>query len=176
MVVITLFVGFLLFIFTRDFKGSAGEVKLISDNNLFRLDINNKFPLSDTAGKELKIKDLDDRIIDELEFKVLAKGEVGYVVYLLEEEDDFSINSNYVKVYLTDNVGSPLSSFKQSSVPTFAKLKVLDSYPAAKVLYYGKLKDGEEDKFKLRMWLSDSYAFTSTVKGFAAKVGVEVIS
>ena len=62
---------------------------------------------------------------------------------------------------MTNNNDVPFSGYDSRKIPSFHDLAVLDDIPGGKLLYRGKLKAKEKEIFKIRMWISDSYAISS---------------
>ena len=67
-----------------------------------------------------------------------------------------------------------VSGFESNLIPSYKSLGVDSKSPAEKVLYRGEISALEEQKYKLRVWLSDSSSIESEKKIFQFEVGVKV--
>lgn len=150
------------------------SLKFVEDNGIT---IANMLPITDEVGRKIDTSGDKQGIQGYFDFTISSRvdEDVRYEVYLTKEEYEKEIESNYIKIYLTDALtDKPFSGYEKNSVPTYYDLKVSSSDPAGKRLYYGTLSNKDSDKFRLRMWLSDSYVITAEERKFAVKVNVKV--
>ena len=83
------------------------------------------------------------------------------IIVTTRECRDNCINSNYIKLFLTDENDKPLEGFSSRKLPTYASLGILDNKPGSRLLYRDKIEGNGEKKFKLRVWLADTYAVSA---------------
>ena len=83
---------------------------------------------------------------------------------------------NNTIVTLTDLEGNSIEGYSNNRIPTISDLPILDDMPNSRRLYSGKLEDGEQKSFVLRMWLSDSYAVSAEKRNFSVKLAVRLSS
>lgn len=138
--------------------------------------LNNSLLLTDTMGKNLNLDNLKVGTTGYTEFEIKSKVDekIKFEVYLLKEEAEPEIPLQFIKVYLTDENDNVIDTFAGSSVPTFYDLKVSDINLNGKILYSGSLKNKESKKFKLRMWVADTYEITPSENIFSVKLKVGV--
>lgn len=157
---ISFFVGYCFF----GNDDSSMEIKY-KDSEIIRL--TDVLPISDKLGKEYSGSDKTPDVVgySELFLNNISSKTVSYEIYLTKIENSDSkistIKGDYVKVYLTNNNDVPFSGYDSRKIPSFHDLAVLDDIPGGKLLYRGKLKAKEQEIFKIRMWISDSYAISS---------------
>ena len=162
-----------MFIFGDLFKKGDVTVQFEEYGNVVQID--NKLPIGDEIGKKLKY-DADQSSANYLEFSIKeTKGyNTRFEVFVKKKEVTSEINSNYVKLYLTDMNEKAVSGFESNLIPSYKSLGVDSKSPAEKVLYRGEISALEEQKYKLRVWLSDSSSIESEKKIFQFEVGVKV--
>lgn len=83
-----------------------------------------------------------------------GNDDVKYVGFdILLKDMGNNIDDKFIKVYLTDQNNKALDGFDQT-VPVYsAFLNDLDG----KIIYSGCFADGDNSKFRLRVWISDVY-------------------
>lgn len=138
--------------------------------------LNNSLLLTDTMGKNLSMDNMKLGTTGYTEFEVKSKVDekIKFEIYLLKEDAEPEIPLQYIKVFLTDEDDNVISSFDGASVPTFYDLKVSDVNLNGKLLYSGSFKNKESKKFKLRMWVADTYEITPSENIFSVKLKVGV--
>lgn len=171
--VIVVIIGLIFIFYKQDLN--HGSVKFLDSSDL-ELQITNKLPLTDSSAKEIVIDEVDGDIIDESQFSIVADGDISYEIYLEDSIGDLKISPNYVKVYLTDLDGNSIEGYSNNRIPTISDLPILDDMPNSRRLYSGKLEDGQQKSFVLRMWLSDSYAVSAEKRNFSVKLAVRLSS
>lgn len=142
--------------------------------------IKNKLPVSDKIGKSFTGEGTSDGIQGYIELSLTNPNtvSVSYDIILTEDLnlESSRINSNYIKIYLTDNNDIPFDGFNSRKIPTFHELGVLKDKPESRLLYRGYLNPEEVKNIKLRVWLSDSYSISasssSKEKEFYAEIKV----
>ena len=137
--------------------------------------ISNKLLMSDFAGKKLNFDNKKSGTNDYIEFEIKskAKGKLKYEIYLTKENADAEIPQKFVKVYLTDENDFSLMDTNEL-IPTYYDLKVADSNLSGKLLYSGVFKDNESKKFRLRMWVADTYEIKKDLDIFSVKLNIDV--
>lgn len=134
-------------------------------------------PMSDEVGKKMQGNDKENRYFDfSVSCKMSSRQNVQYEIYSTEVDVDQKLDSQYVKMYLTDSTTElPLDGYDKK-VPVYSELKDSNISNNAKRLYVGKFSSSGVQSFRLRMWLSDSYQISSSSKKFKIKVNVSASS
>ena len=153
---------------TKDkFNSNSNSVSLTGTNSIH---ISNKLPLTDESGRTLDASNVDDDILNEISFSVESTGDTNissnYEVYLESDENDDTIDPNYVKVYLTDGDGKAFKDYSGNEVMTYRNLRVSKSSASGKLLYSGTIFGNQKQEFKLRLWLDETYFLSDTKKEF----------
>lgn len=137
-------------------------------------------PITDASAREISIDTIQDGIIGYSEFSIEVNGSsskpVSYEIYLTDIGEDEGIKHDYVKVYLTDEEGNPYKQFVGNSVPSYKDIGVSLGQPDKRVLLSDKISTGEVKKFKLRIWVADTYVLDDEIKEFRGKISVKAIS
>lgn len=138
--------------------------------------LNNSLLLTDTMGKNLNLDNLKVGTTGYTEFEIKSKVDekIKFEVYLLKEDAEPEVPLQFIKVYLTDENDNVIDGFDGASVPTFYDLKVSNVNLNGKLLYSGSFKNKESKKFKLRMWVADTYELTPSESIFSVKLKVGV--
>ena len=150
------------------------DLEVIYSNK--KIIINNDLLFNDTVGKRINKENIKVGTTGYIEIDVSSKldEKVKYELVLTKENAEPEIPLEYVKVYLTDENDNPLVKYDNDKVPTFFDLKVADSDLGGKLLYSGYFKDKGSKKFRLRMWVADTYELTAITSIFSVKVDVNV--
>lgn len=134
------------------------------------LSVDSSMPITDDLGKQLDYTENHGKYgYSEFSLSSNMNGidSIQYEIYAIPVGVALELPTNYVKVYLTDGKADlPFDAYRNKMVPTYKSLKVASSDPAGKQLYSGTLKKGETKKFRLRMWLDDSYPITTEYRSF----------
>lgn len=150
------------------FNGES-EVKVLS-----------KLPITDMSAKELKLDTIQEGIIGYSEFSIKLpdefNGKVKYEIYLDDITKKETFKYDYIKIYLTDFNDNPYKQYVGNSVPSYKDLRVSLKDSSKKILLSDEIKAGEEKKYKLRIWLSDTYVLNNIDKEFKGKISVKAIS
>ncbi len=159
------------------FNSNSNSVSLTGTNSIH---ISNKLPLTDESGRTLDASNVDDDILNEIAFSVESTGDKktssNYEVYLESEENDDTIDPNYVKVYLTDRDGKAFKEYSGNEVMTYRNLRVSKSSASGKLLYSGTIFGNQKQEFKLRLWLDETYFLSDTKKEFNGIIKVKKLS
>ncbi len=163
---------------TKDkFNPNSNSVSLTGTNSIH---ISNKLPLTDESGRTLDASNVDDDILNEIAFSVESTGDKkiasNYEVYLESDENDDTIDPNYVKVYLTDGDGKAFKDYSGNEVMTYRNLRVSKSSASGKLLYSGTIFGNQKQEFKLRIWLDETYFLSDTKKEFNGIIKVKKLS
>lgn len=163
---------------TKDkFNSNSNSVSLTGTNSIH---ISNKLPLTDESGRTLDASNVDDDILNEISFSVESTGDTkiasNYEVYLESDENDDTIDPNYVKVYLTDGDGKAFKDYSGNEVMTYRNLRVSKSSVSGKLLYSGTIFGNQKQEFKLRLWLDETYFLSDTKKEFNGIIKVKKLS
>ena len=163
---------------TKDkFNSNSNSVSLTGTNSIH---ISNKLPLTDESGRTLDASNVADDILNEIAFSVESTGDKNissnYEVYLESDENDDTIDPNYVKVYLTDGDGKAFKDYSGNEVMTYRNLRVSKSSASGKLLYSGTIFGNQKQEFKLRLWLDETYFLSDTKKEFNGIIKVKKLS
>ena len=163
---------------TKDkFNSNSNSVSLTGTNSIH---ISNKLPLTDESGRTLDASNVDDDILNEIAFSVESTGDKNissnYEVYLESDENDDTIDPNYVKVYLTDGDEKAFKDYSGNEVMTYRNLRVSKSSASGKLLYSGTIFGNQKQEFKLRLWLDETYFLSDTKKEFNGIIKVKKLS
>ena len=133
-----------------------------------------------TAVLNLDASNVRKEFLNEVAFSIKGIGNeekaVRYEICLINEATEEEINSNYVKIYLTDNDNKPFNFYNGNAVPVYQSLRISEGSADGKVIYSDIIKGKEIKKFKLRVWLSDAYILNETDRYFSAKIVVRKVS
>lgn len=154
-------------------SSNAVSLEFIEDN---AISITNMLPVTDEVGKRIQSSGDDDGVQGYFDFVVKSnvKEKVNYEVYLTKDDVNKEIESNYIKIYLTDSkTDAALDGYNQNKIPTYFDLRVSSIDPSGRQIYTGSLENYSTKSFRLRMWLSDSYVISSEEKEFVVKVNVK---
>lgn len=149
-------------------------------NGQSEVQVLSKLPITDMSAKELKLDTVQEGIIGYSEFTIELpdkfKGKVKYEIYLDDITKKETFKYDYIKIYLTDFNDNPYKQYVGNSVPSYKDLRVSLKDSSKKILLSDEIKAGEEKKYKLRIWLSDTYVLNNIDKEFKGKISVKAIS
>lgn len=168
-----------LYFHNNDGNSRSATILFSYSEQSSELKVDNSMPITDAIGKQLTFS-ADQTKYSYSEFSISSNmvglSSVNYEIYAKVKEGENTIPSDYVKVYLTDGKRDlPLEGYNDKSVPTFQDLKVASSDAGGRRLYSGTLKKDEVKKFKLRMWLRDTYPITTELRDFDISLYVKTI-
>lgn len=168
-----------LYFHGRDSALQNATIVFSYSDNSSKLMIDSSMPITDAIGKKL------DYIPDQekygySEFSVFANMQgmdsVQYEIYAKPVGVAVELPTNYVKLYLTDlDKDVPVDGYDGGVVPTYKDLKVANTDPGAKKVYSGTLKKNETQRFRLRIWLADTYPITTEISSFGVLLYVNII-
>jgi hypothetical protein len=178
MSIVFFFLVIIVIALTKDkFNSNSNSVSLTGTDSIH---ISNKLPLTDESGRTLDASNVDDDILNEISFSVESTGDKkiasNYEVYLESEENDNTIDPNYVKVYLTDGNRKAFKDYSGNEVMTYRNLRVSKSSASGKLLYSGTIFGNQKQEFKLRLWLDETYFLSDTKKEFNGIIKVKKLS
>ena len=137
------------------------------------ISINNMLPLSDEVGKSIQSDGSNDSYYD-FSIESLSSKLIHYEIYLVREDQENRLEPEYIKLYLTDDKDSPVKGYDGVKIPTFHDLRVASTDMEGRLVYSDTLSAKKIKKFRLRIWLSDTYIITSEEKSFKAKLKVKI--
>lgn len=137
-----------------------------SDTNV--IEIHNAVPTSDTNGKMLSGSN------EMFDFSVSASfagvSSIDYEIYATPIIQ--TIDTQYIKVYLTDQNDQPVGFYDTETTPTYSSLND-SSVEGSKTIYKSTLTtSGEDVDYRLRIWVASNYNVSSESQKFAFKVNV----
>lgn len=176
---VIIIIGFIVSI--SYFKNKPKKIDYSNDivvkfNNSDIIELENKLPISDVLGKNLTGEGTSKGIQGYVEFLVInnLSKKVPFEIYLTKQNVyEKEIKDNYIKLYLTDFNDVAYEGFDTNIIPTFNKLKFLPDLVSSRSLYSSSLKANETKKFKLRVWLSDTYVISKNTEYFGFDVDVK---
>lgn len=169
---------------TKENKLSTGEVEFSYYEKTNGISIVNAEPISDSVGKMLVESDVDKGIENGyFDFTIsssVSGDAVRYEIYGVEDSSlPDAMDSEYVKVYLTNADTEEAMTGYTDVVPTFKSLPPADASQDddARRLYYGSFDHGVGiHRYRLRIWVSDEYTLNDVTKTFQMKVNVKASS
>ena len=140
-----------------------------SDTNI--IEIHNAVPTADENGKKMSgNKNMFDFTVSA---KYAGTSSIGYEIYATPITQ--TLDSKYIKVYLTDQNDQPITGF-DSVVPTYEELED-STIEDSKIIYKSALtQSGASHDYRLRIWVSSDYDTSETSKQFSFKVNVKGIA
>jgi len=161
---------------------TAGSISFSYNDEKPTISITNLQPMTDAAGKTLLANDTINGIVQGY-FDFTVTGNITgnlpltYEVYSTLDSSS-TMDTSYVKVYLTDGSGEKaLSGYDGAVVPTYASLPQADSDASGKRLYTDSFSTGDlNQSFRLRIWVADTYTTADLFKTFSMRVNVKATS
>lgn len=154
---------------------SLNDISL-KNKELNKIGIKNRLSLSDKNGMKIDSEEDMDGVQDIFDFDVASNydEDVYFEIYLSEYLFN-NLDSKYIKIYLENRETGEAINLVKGIVPTYYDLLVSSSNSNAKRLYYGLIKGKEIKKYRLRVWLSDSYPLNADeTEYFNMKLHVKV--
>lgn len=154
---------------------SLNDISL-KNKELNKIGIKNRLSLSDKNGMKIDSEEDMDGVQDIFDFDVASNydEDVYFEIYLSEYLFN-NLDSKYIKIYLENRETGEAINLVKGLVPTYYDLLVSSSNSNAKRLYYGLIKGKEIKKYRLRVWLSDSYPLNANeTEYFNMKLHVKV--
>ena len=161
------------FIGTQENSINTGYVSFSyteSDTNV--IEIHNAVPIADDNGKILSGNE------EMFDFSVSANfagvTSIDYEIYATPIIQ--TIDSEYIKVYLTDQNDNPVGIYADEPVPTYNLLED-SNVEDSKTIYKSSLtKSGEVANYRLRIWVASNFNVPDESQKFAFKVNVEGVA
>lgn len=142
------------------------------------IELINAIPLDDYVGKKLTRSNESQGVKQGyFDFSIKASGsskeKIKYQVYATLE-DNSNMDTNFIKVYLTDENDRPYNGYN-SSIPVFEELNNYSEQDKSKLLYSDTVipSNNTVQKFRLRLWVAKDYSDGSVSKTFKIKVNVK---
>lgn len=154
---------------------SLNDISL-KNKELNKIGIKNRLSLSDKNGMKIDSEEDMDGVQDIFDFDVASNydEDVYFEIYLSEYLFN-NLDSKYIKIYLENRETGEAINLVKGFVPTYYDLLVSSSNSNAKRLYYGLIKGKEIKKYRLKVWLSDSYPLNADeTEYFNMKLHVKV--
>lgn len=161
-----------LFVLNRESHSKNSLLFESSENGL--IFINNSLPMTDEVGKKIDALSHDMEAVSYLEFEVnsLVNNKLKYEIILEVDDENSTIPIEYVKLYLTDENDKPIDAYDCVGLPTIRNLEKNVYESDNFVLYRGTLKDKTSHKFRLRVWVADTYELSADEKEFRGKLSL----
>ena len=139
--------------------------------------VDNSLPLPDSSGKAINLENYIDGTTGYLEFEIKSKvdDKVNYEIYLTEVGENNNISDRYVKVFLSNRKSVDFNQSNNGEVLSYYDLRLAKSNLDGKLIYTGSIKNKEKQKFVLRVWIADTYSYTTERKNFSVKLNVGVL-
>ena len=176
-IIIFLFVLSIIIVFTiKNSFYSVNEDDVVLDTDSNTVIIKSMLTVSDEFGKT--IADSNNGYYGYLEFSVSNLSSKSREYEILIKKSDINpveIDGNYVKFYLTDYNNRPFDEFSNNILPDYESMRFLSDKPGNKLLHSGSLKGLEIEKFKLRVWIADSYNIISNDAAFTFVISARAV-
>lgn len=175
-VLVLLFLCIIMTVFLI-FKTKSFSKPLIVNIDPNDIVIDSTLPISDTLGKSIEKNKLQNNIQGYVEISIKNPNDkkVPFKISITRKDlEDKQIDDSHVKLYLTDYNNVPLKGFEKNLIPSFYDLKVLVDKPDSKLLYKGQIDKNSEEKYILRIWVSDTYMFSNKLEKISFKVNVDI--
>jgi len=167
----------LVFIIKRDNEMIKNQKLDVVFDTSDIITIENKLPISDEIGKHYEGYGMEENIEGYSTFSITnpIDRKITYEIYLTKQDSNIkTIKSNYVKFYLTDENNNPYKGFDQNKMVNYHDLYILNDKPGSVLLYRSTLMGNKTAKFKLRMWLSDSYGINQEKENFSVDIDARI--
>ena len=165
--------GVAIFVFMQIRKKETNPSLLKFSSESDSISISNMLPLSDDVGKKIESDGVNESYYD-FSITSLSSKSADYEIYLVREDQKNRLEPEYIKLYLTDNKNNPLKGFDGVKIPTFHDLRVASTDLDGRLVYSGTISPKKTQKFRLRIWVSDTYIITTDEKKFEAKLKVKI--
>ena len=156
----------------RQIKGNF----LSLDANKLELQVSDRLPISDYTASSLEAEDIDSDVLDEIKFSVasLSNDKINYEIYLDDDISDNNIDSDYIKILLTDVSGKNYN-VNDGVVPVFSNLSGSSRFPGYRKVFTDTIEPGHIKQFVIKMWVSEKYIVKAEGKIFKTKLIVKSI-
>lgn len=154
-------------------KNSKGVVLNIKKDTF---DIIGSLAVTDKYGRTIVDDSLDSNVFVEFEVKNKSEHKKNYQIFITRKDDKSEqIPGAYIKFYLTDLKDNPLDQYNGNKLPNYDELKYLNDDSASKLIYEGSLKHRTSTKYRLRVWIDDTYDISTGDSSFSFKIGVREV-
>ncbi len=154
------------------FKSDSGAVELISSKGN-AIEIVDNHPMSDEFGKKISDDTLSVQSYYAFEVKSISNVGTNFEVYVTDYDYKNDIQTNFIKLYLTDENDEPVNGYVNAYAPTYYNLRVSAFNPVGRRIYYGYIGPHESKKFILRVWVGDAYTIKVDSNKFGMKIYAE---
>jgi hypothetical protein len=177
LVIFVLFIAtaFFAFFLKKYYGKVVREEDVFMVSSSYMVTVKDNISVSDDFGKKINSDNGQSFGYVELEISNSTSDRQTYQLYVTELDNDKEINPNYVKFYLTDENDVSFLYYSGSMLPSFVDLNYLMDKPSSKLLYTGTLEGNKSKKFKLRVWLTDSYVVEHGENTFQFEIGVRAV-
>ena len=160
------------FIVIKSFYSKKNDIFIKYDSNS-NIILSNLLPMTDIVGKEIKSDSHKNGVTGYIEFEVKSSVDkrVKFDIYLIKNNLKNEIPTKFIKLYLTDEFDNVIKLNDSFEILTYYDLKDYDN-SENKLLYSGTIEDKKCKKFRLRMWVADTYELTLDERNFSAKLNV----
>ncbi len=165
---------------TKENSVTTGDVSFVYNETSNGISITNAYPMNDEKGKVLtdEGENVTKGYFDfNVESTMGASTIIPYYVYAVDmtEEDAKKLDTNYVKIYLTDQDESAIEGYEE--VPVYADLDDITAQEdgeevKGKLLYQDTFYESGTKEFRLRLWVSDEYEVKEESEKFKMRVDV----
>ncbi len=168
---------------TKENSLTTGTVSFVYNETSNGVSITNAYPMTEEKGKQIQDEgeDITKGYFDfEVKSTLGADTIIPYYVYAVDttEEKGTELDSEYVKVYLTNQEDVPYEQYNKEIVPVYSELEDIkgtgtdNNETEGKLLYQDTFTESGRKDFRLRLWVSNDYVPTEEVKKFKMRVDV----
>ncbi len=160
---------------------STGSIDFNFTEDTTGIEIIEAMPITDAAGKALLNSNASLGVVTgHFDFTVTnstaGEATINYSVFLKESASN-TLNSDYVKIYLTDPATEiPFAGFDGASVPVLSDFTntINVNGEDVKTIYSTNITTSNySQKFRLRIWVAEEYAENVLGQTFQINVGVQ---
>ncbi len=166
---------------TKENELSTGTVSFVYNETSNGVTLTNAYPLSDSEGKNLTEATEEDNGYFDFNVTSTLGGDITipYYVYAVDITGDVEnkLSEDYVKVYLTDQEDQPLEKYN-GEVPLYSDLDDINAQSKegqevqGKLLYQNEFTESGVHKYRLRIWVADTYKNSDKAETFKMRVDV----
>lgn len=161
---------------------TTGTITFTYNEESNGITITNAQPMTDAAGMILAASDPGNGIIQgyfdfSVSGNITGTATVNYEIFGTVDKES-TMDPNYIKVYLTDGSSNelPMAGYEGKVIPVYGSLPTAVSDSAGKRLYYSSFSTGNlSKKFRLRLWVADTYTVADASKTFSMHVNVSAV-
>ena len=123
----------------------SGDLGIRFDGGINYIDIPSAYPISDTIGK------IYPYYADFTVSAVIETVNINYELQIVPSENT-TIDTKYIKVYLTDQSDNPILG-----PISYSKLDDATYNTTGKILHVGQFKNSGINCFRVRVWIDEAY-------------------